>query len=196
MWRAKSGGRDSGAPAAGASRSQDVSTVVGPVDRQPFMAGQAMALLRRRGTRQLVKFCLVGASSTLIDKGTLWLLLYRIAPRTPWWISATVSFCLAVTNSFVWNRRWTFRARGHASLSSQYSMFFFTNLVGLALNLGLTKLFLIAFTGQLRHIGGNPKVIKVLIASLSAVPFVMLWNFAVSKYWTFRPRAAVGAESR
>ncbi len=57
------------------------------------------------------------------------------------------------------------------------------------LNLGLTKLFLILFTGQLRHIGGNPKAIKVLIASLAAVPCVTLWNFAASKYWTFRPTA-------
>lgn len=152
------------------------------------MAVQATPLLRRTGTRQLVKFCLVGATSTVIDKGTLWLMIYRLT-RTPWWISATVSFCLAVTNSFVWNRHWTFRARGHASLRAQYTMFLITNLVGLLLNLALTKVFLIAFTGQLRHIGGNPKATKVLIASLSAVPCVMLWNFAASKYWTFRPRA-------
>ncbi len=57
------------------------------------------------------------------------------------------------------------------------------------LNLSLTKLFLILFTGQLRHIGGNPKAIKVLIASLAAVSCVTLW-FAASKYWTFRPTAA------
>jgi len=149
----------------------------------------ASALLRRTGTRQLVKFCFVGASSTLIDKGILWLLL-SVTPRTPWWISASMSFCLAVTNGFVWNRRWTFRARRHGSLRAQYAMFVATNLVGLMLNLGLTKLFLILFTGQLRHIGGNPKAIKVLIASLAAVPCVTLWNFAASKYWTFRPTAA------
>jgi putative flippase GtrA len=160
------------------------------------MAVQAMALLRRRGTRQLVKFCLVGATSTVIDKGTLWLLLYRIAPRTPWWISATISFCLAVTNGFFWNQRWTFRARGQDSARAQYSRFFLTNLVGLLLNLGLTKLFLIYFTGQLRHIGGNPRVMKVLVASISAIPCVMLWNFAASKYWTFRPRAEASAGSR
>ena len=152
----------------------------------------ANSLLRRPGTRQLVKFSFVGAASTLIDKGGLWLLLY-VTPRTPWWISATVSFGLAVTNSFVWNRRWTFNARGHGSLRAQYAMFVATNLVGLAVNLGLTKLFLILFTGQLRHIGGNPRAMKILIASLAAVPCVTVWNFAASKYWTFRPMAAVPA---
>ncbi len=160
-----------------------------------MIIADASALLRRTGTRQLVKFCFVGASSTLIDKGTLWLLL-SVTPRTPWWISASMSFCLAVTNGFVWNRRWTFRAREHGSLRAQYAMFVATNLVGLMLNLGLTKLFLILFTGQLRHSGGNPKAIKVLIASLAAVPCVTLWNFAASKYWTFRPTAAVRAGQR
>jgi putative flippase GtrA len=120
------------------------------------MAVQPMALLRRTGTRQLVKFCLVGATSTVLDKGTLWLLLYRVMPRTPWWISATISFCVAVTNGFVWNQRWTFRARGHGTSRAQYTRFVFTNLIGLALNLGLTKLFLIFFTGELRHVGGTP----------------------------------------
>jgi len=169
---------------------------VGRLECEPtVMIADASALLRRTGTRQLVKFCFVGASSTLIDKGTLWLLL-SVTLRTPWWISASTSFCLAVTNGFVWNRRWTFRARRHGSLRAQYAMFVATNLVGLMLNLGLTKLFLILFTGQLRHSGGNPKAIKVLIASLAAVPCVTLWNFAASKYWTFRPTAAVRAGQR
>jgi putative flippase GtrA len=102
---------------------------------------------------------------------------------------------VAVTNGFVWNRRWTFRARGHGSLRAQYTRFVATNLVGLVVNLGLTKVFLILLTGQLRHIGGNPKAMKVLIASLAAVPCVTLWNFAASKYWTFRPTTALPAET-
>ena len=153
------------------------------------MIGAASAILRRNGTRQLVKFCFVGATSTAIDKGTLWLLL-STTPTTPWWVSASVSSCLALTNGFVWNRLWTFRARSHGSMRAQYAMFVATNVVGLLLNLGLTKLFLISLTGQLRHVGGNPKVIKVLLASLAAVPCVTVWNFAASKYWTFRPTRA------
>src|SRR3989449_6109321 len=150
------------------------------------MIADANALLRRTGTRQLVKFCFVGASSTLIDKGTLWLLL-SVTPRTPWWISASVSFCLAVTNGFVWNRRWTFRARGHGSLRAQCAMFVATNLVGLMLNLGLTKLFLILFTGQLRHIGGNPKGLKVLISPLPPGACVPPWDFSRRQYSALPP---------
>jgi putative flippase GtrA len=148
----------------------------------------ATALLQRRGVRQLVKFCLVGATSTFIDKRTLWFLLNDGLPRAPWWISATISFCLAVTNGFIWNSRWTFRSRKASARSrrAQYGMFFTTNVIGLLLNLGLTNLILVLFAGQLPYIGGNAHASDVLVASLSAVPIVVLWNFAASKYWTFR----------
>lgn len=138
--------------------------------------------------RQLVKFSLVGATSTLVDKGTLWVLLHDILPRRPWWISATISFSLAVTNGFVWNRRWTFRAREQAPARTQYTMFVTSNLIGLVLNLALTKAFLIVFTGKVLQFGEHPDPNAVFIASLCAVPFVVVWNFTLSKYWTFRPR--------
>ena len=148
---------------------------------------QATALLQRSGVRQLVKFCLVGVTSTVIDKGTLWVLLNDVMPTAPWWACASLSFCLGVTNGFVWNRGWTFRARNHGALRHQYAMFFGSNLVGLALNLAFTKAFLIMVTGEVRHRAAPPGANKVLVASLAAIPFVMLWNFTASKYWTFRP---------
>lgn len=152
----------------------------------PAMSARASALIHRNGVRQLVKFCLVGASSTLIDKATLWILLNDVLPFAPWWVCATLSFCFAVTNSFVWNRRWTFRARGLASIRAQYWRFVFTNVIGLLLNLGATKLLLIAVTGELLHRGANPQATDVFVASICSVPLVMLWNFTASKYWTFR----------
>jgi len=150
-----------------------------------MISTQATPLHQRRVVRQLVKFSVVGASSTVIDKGILWLLLWLL-PQVPWWVSASVSFSLAVTNSFVWNRTWTFRARGMRSVRAQYSMFLATNVVGLFLNLAITKVFLIAFTGEIRHLAGNPRASRVLVASLAAVPCVVFWNFVASKYWTFR----------
>lgn len=148
-------------------------------------------LPQRRGVRQFVKFCLVGATSLFIDKRTLWFLLNEGLPRSPWWISATLSFTLAVTNGFVWNRTWTFRADTHAHRRrTQYGMFFATNLVGLALNLALTQLILTLFADHLPYIGGTPHASDVLLASILSVPIVVAWNFAASKYWTFRTARA------
>jgi putative flippase GtrA len=149
-------------------------------------ASLATAIVQRRGVRQLVKFCLVGASSTVLDKGTLYLMVSRIAPNVPWWMSASMSFWLGVTNSFLWNRHWTFRARDHASAQAQYGRFLATNVVGLMLNLVMTKTLLVVVTGQLLVVNENPPPFDVLVASLLAVPCVTLWNFAASKYWAFR----------
>jgi putative flippase GtrA len=162
--------------------------MLGTFVNSAMTAPRATTLLQRRGVRQLVKFCLVGATSTFIDKRTLWFLLNDGLPRAPWWISATISFCLAVTNGFIWNSRWTFRSRNAATRSTraQYGMFFTTNVIGLLLNLGLTNLILVLFADRLPYIGGNAHASDVLVASLSAVPIVVLWNFAASKYWTFR----------
>jgi putative flippase GtrA len=134
--------------------------------------------------RQLIKFCLVGLSSTIIDKGIQRILLLSF-PLWPWWVSQTISFCFGVTNGFFWNRRWTFRAQHAGSSRKQYPKFFATNIIGLILNLGFTKLFLIALTGETVHTV-NPNVNTVQIASLCAIPIVVVWNFTASRFWTFR----------
>jgi putative flippase GtrA len=148
------------------------------------------SLLQRQGIRQFIKFCIVGLSSTVIDTGILWVLTKKMMvftklPWIPWWSWTALTFCLAVTNGFVWNRRWTFRALGHASTKEQYTKFFATNAVGLVLNQVFMKLFLIFFTGQMVHTT-NPDPDQLLIAKICAIPCVVLWNFAAAKYWTFR----------
>jgi putative flippase GtrA len=148
------------------------------------------SLLQRKGVRQLVKFCIVGASSMTIDLSTQALLL-TLFPAWPWWFSKTISFCLAVTNGFIWNSRWTFDER--AATRGQYSKFFLTNIIGWLLNLSISKIFLMLFTGQVIH-NQNPSTLHVLAASMCAVPFVVIWNFSASKYWTFRAPKADGAE--
>lgn len=134
--------------------------------------------------RQLIKFCLVGASSTVIDKGIQWFLM-GLFPLVPWWIVQSISFCFGVSNGFFWNRRWTFAGQNNASARTQYSKFFVTNVIGLGLNLLITKGFLVLITGDLLHATNPPKT-TVLIASLCAIPIVVIWNFGASRLWTFK----------
>lgn len=151
-------------------------------------------LFRHHGLRQFIKFCIVGTSSTIIDQGLLWLLLSYL-PIFPWWLSKAISFSIAVSNGFYWNRHWTFRAREFGKAHTQYSIFFGTNLVGLVLNLFVMKIFLVMLTGQLVHSGQNPDKVKVIIASLLAVPVVVAWNFLAAKHFTFRkPKDAAADE--
>jgi putative flippase GtrA len=142
--------------------------------------------------RQLIKFCLVGATSTIIDVCVLGGLL-SVFKGLPWWIAKSISFIFGVTNGFIWNRRWTFRDQVHGAARQQYIKFVFTNVVGFFLNLMITKGFLIFFTGQFSH-NHNPDVRTVQIASLCAVPIVVIWNFSAARLLTFRaPKASASA---
>lgn len=160
-------------------------------------APNGTGFLGRPGVRQLVKFCIVGGVSTVIDKGlyALFLLLaQKYAPHTPWWFCQSVSFCVAVTNGFIGNRLWTFRAEhareiDPAQARTQYIKFVVTNVVGLVLNLVFSKFFLIALTGNTQHTNiDNPRIF--VLASLCAVPIVVIWNFSAAKFWTFRAPTA------
>ena len=149
-----------------------------------------ISLLQRQGVRQLVKFCIVGCSSLVVDKGTLlvltkYFMVLTRYPLVPWWAWLSLTFCMAVLNGFIWNRRWTFRAQSSAQAHRQFVKFLATNIVGWVLNLCITKMFLIFFTGKVVH-DQNPNPDHLLLASICAIPFVVIWNFSAAKYWTFR----------
>lgn len=142
--------------------------------------------------RQLIKFCVVGASSTVIDK-CIFALVRFLMPALPWWIVQSLGFCFGVTNGFFWNRKWTFAANDTGWSRQQYAKFVFTNLIGLGLNLAITKLFLFRFTGQLVH-PTNPDTFLNILASLCAMPIVVIWNFSASRLWTFRAPTPAASE--
>src|SRR5205823_7283919 len=92
------------------------------------------ALRRSSNWLQLAKFAAVGASGYVVN-----LAVYTALLRGAGWhyaYAATVSFLVAVTNNYVWNRIWTFRnQRGH--LGFQGLRFFVVALVAYVANLGI-----------------------------------------------------------
>lgn len=160
----------------------------------------ASSLVAHPGIRQLVKFCIVGASSTIIDLTIFNVLLScSVAP-----VYAVVGgFIGGVSNGFFWNRRWTFKER-QGSMAKQGPIFFATNLVGLTLNILVTTLALIIaahlhltqsyFTPEetMRMIlfrttdGHEFSRLALNAAKLCATVVVTAWNFSASKFITFR----------
>jgi putative flippase GtrA len=75
-----------------------------------------MNLLRKinkTDIQQIVRFCVVGTSNAIIDFGVLNLLLW-LYPTTHTWKTLgynSVAVLLAATNSFFWNKYWTFQKR-------------------------------------------------------------------------------------
>jgi putative flippase GtrA len=119
---------------------------------------------------QLAKFAAVGATGYIVN-----LAVYTALLRGAGWhyiYAATVSFLVAVTNNYLWNRLWTFRdERGH--LGFQGLRFFTVALVAYGANLGILSA-LIAL--------GMDKVAAQAIAIVLVTPL----NFVGNKLWSFR----------
>jgi putative flippase GtrA len=127
--------------------------------------------VRRRGNwEQLAKFCVVGASGYVVNLAVYTVLLrgagLHYAP------AAIVSFLVAVTNNYTWNRAWTFRgARGHVVLQGLR----FLVVSSLALGANLVVLSILVWLG-----------VDEVLAQAIAIVLVTPVNFVGNKLWSFR----------
>ncbi len=140
----------------------------------PRLRGQARvgrALRTRSNWSQLVRFGAVGASGYVINLAVFALLVHGASADKG--IAATAAFLLALSNNFVWNRLWTFRAGdGHAGF--QAARFCVVSLAAFAFNLVV----LYTLVDGL----GVTEVPAQAVAILAATPM----NFIGNKLWSFR----------
>ncbi len=144
-------------------------------------------LLKRPEIQQFIRFCVVGCSSLTIDFVISYVLTFKMGVK--WEIAKTISFTLAVTNSFFWNRHWTFDAVGQRDHHTQYAMFFSVNIVGYLLSLGIMKLVMFISTGSIH--GDFSSKPLFIVATLVATAVVVFWNFFANKHWTFKEPTSV-----
>lgn len=88
---------------------------------------------------QLAKFILVGGLNFLIDMGVLNFLIFSTGVSTGITQSGfkSLSFLVAVTNSYVWNRHWTFKNEAQESISQEFFQFFIITVIGFSINVGI-----------------------------------------------------------
>ena len=95
------------------------------------MAGATRATGETR--RKFFRFAVVGATGFVIDASVLTLLVNGFGYGH--YFSRAISFSLAVTFTWLFNRRWVFDAG--APSGSEYSGYFVVQLIGAAINLGI-----------------------------------------------------------
>lgn len=145
-------------------------------------AGRLQAFRGRRGTRELkrfVKFGIVGVSGFAVDFGVLYALVFWAG--LPPWLANTISFALAVTNTFVWNRLWTIPESRQRAVSTQLSQFFLVNLIGY----GINQLTFLGSHALLWSQFLNPNW-AVSLAKMTASGIALFWNFGANRLWTWR----------
>jgi putative flippase GtrA len=126
------------------------------------------ALKRRHNWIQLAQFGVVGASGFVINLAVYTLLLGLGAH-----VAAGISFIVAASSNYWWNRLWTFaHAKGH--FGYQGMRFFIVSSAAWLAN----QLWLFVFLDWF----GLGKVVSQAIAILLVVPI----NFVGNKLWSFR----------
>ena len=143
------------------------------VETSPVLLRPRLArALRDPGSwAQLLRFGLVGASGYVVN-----LVVFAAAVEGAGLhhrVAAVLAFAVALSNNFMWNRMWTFRARdGH--LGFQAMRFLVVSLGAFLVSLAVLEL--------LVSVAGAPEVPAQALAIVCATPL----NFAGNRLWSFR----------
>lgn len=191
-------------------RSTLYRALITPIDEpdEPRAVQEKKPIWQRAIFRQFLKFCIVGASSFIVDFGVRWLLMFVV----PWhnelmsqalgrWLNETaprlfpydkdisdaavpiitiIAASIAILNSFIWNRAWTFEIKGKEERMAQLRRFYAVAIIGLVLNTAVTRAFYTI-------IPGHPKR-SLAIATMIAAAVVAVWNFTGQRLYAFRSK--------
>lgn len=135
--------------------------------------------MSRREAGRFVRFGIVGISGFVVDFTVLSLLMTR-AHWVPW-LANTCSFALAVSDTFLWNRLWTFPESRSRSLGRQMAQFLLINIIGLGIN---QTVFLGSHALLWTHLIEG--VWAYYLAKATASGVALFWNFGANRLWTWR----------
>lgn len=119
---------------------------------------------------QFVKFMLVGFSNLAVDASVYYLLTRPLGADEI--LAKVMAATIAIGNSYVLNRRWTFQASG-TKVAHELTKFIIVQGFGLVIN---SSTFAIFF----RWLKASE-----LVSYALAVIFGMVWNFSFNKGWVF-----------
>jgi putative flippase GtrA len=134
---------------------------------------------------QFGKFLAVGTLNTAIDFGMLNLLswltgIYGGVRLTPINLPGML---LAVANSYLLNKHWTFKTPSHSRRGREMGSFMLVSLIGVSLNTAL----LVAFTRFIAPPVALTAQLWENLAKALATGGALLWNFVGYKYLVFAP---------
>lgn len=134
---------------------------------------------------QFGKFAAVGTLNTLLYLAVinLFIFLTNISRGSFYSLFVVTGFLVSTTNSYLWNKFWTFQSRAPISLS-EYGRFAFFTLIGLLINAGTASLIVNVIGAPA---GFNPKL-WANIGALIAVFVSLFWNFLTYRRIVFKTK--------
>lgn len=136
---------------------------------------------------RFIKFGTVGLIGSVIDFGVFNLL--TIALHVSSIASSTVSFALAVINNFILNRFWTYPETRQSSIYKPLVQFVIVSCLGLAIRIPLfawLEKMLIPLAAKTIPNILTPTIVGHNVALALVIGVVMMWNYFVNRFWTFK----------
>jgi putative flippase GtrA len=118
---------------------------------------------------QWLRFATVGVANTVLSTA-VFAALFHLGVH--YLLGSALAFALGALNSYVLNRRWTFRSRGRRA--PELARFLCVQAVGLVVNLALLA--------GLVEVAG----IQHVFAQVLAFPVASIVTFALSRQWAFK----------
>ena len=134
---------------------------------------------------QIAKSFLVGILNTFIDLGVLNLLMWLFSITAGWGyvIFKGISFSVSITNSYLWNKFWTFEGLGESKAkTSEFGKFYLVAIGGLLIHL-IVAPFVVNIIGPEFEL--SPKL-WANIGAIAAAFVGFLWNFFGFKLLVFK----------
>lgn len=182
-----------------ASNARPISAVLAAARRQPIER------------KRFIKFLIVGAFGFIVDFGGFNLfhafgvgasLAALIPPglpqifdfaHNPEIIEQTLSFACAVLSNFIWNYFWIYPEARGANQAKKITKFFIVSVAGLIVGVPVFSLALALWQPAVAALGLQAMVpagikfnLSGNLALMTRVGTLMLWNFFVNRYWTYR----------
>jgi len=152
---------------------------------------KAAAVLRAFDLGKFIKFGCVGVLNTLVDFAVFYVLdrwVIGSGPRLAVfgavvmagpYLSNAAAYAAANVNSFIWNRRWTFRKRERVT-GREVKRYLLTSAGYLLLSSLSLAVCMGVLAGRVAEAWVNP------LAKLPTACVTMFYNYLMNKFWVFR----------
>lgn len=141
-------------------------------------------LTKYRCFLQFLKFGIVGIINTGIDLTILYLLIWISGYNNGWQYTVfkTISFVIAVINSYFLNKFWTFKINKKDKIVVEFTQFLIISLIGLGINVVTASL----VVNIIHPLFGISVTLWAVIGALCGTAIGLLWNFIGYKLIVFK----------